>query len=51
MVDFDSDGLLDRLSVCVDRLSKPNTYPRRRRIRYRKLAQAIIKVIRKELED
>ena len=49
--DFDLKGLLDRLTVCIDRLSKPHVYSRRRRIRYRKLAHAIIKQIRKELEE
>ncbi|MEM7179999.1 MAG: hypothetical protein AAF518_03740 [Spirochaetota bacterium] len=49
--DFDAKGMFDRLTVCVDRLSKPQTYSRKRRIRYRKLAHEIIKVLRKEIEE
>ena len=49
--DFDLKGLLDRLTVCIDRASQPGKYSRRRRIRYRKLAHAIIKQIRRELEE
>ncbi|MEM7179876.1 MAG: hypothetical protein AAF518_21710 [Spirochaetota bacterium] len=49
--DFDLKGLLDRLTVCIDRLAKPGTYSPKRRIRYRKLAHAIIKRIRWELEE
>ncbi|MEM7183981.1 MAG: hypothetical protein AAF518_23975 [Spirochaetota bacterium] len=49
--EFDLKALLDRLTVCIDRLSKPQVYSRRRRIRYRKLAHAIIKHIRRELEE
>ena len=48
--DFDLKGLLDRLTVCIDRLAKPDVYSLKRRIRYRKLAHAIIKRIRWELE-
>ncbi|MEM7184734.1 MAG: hypothetical protein AAF518_27815 [Spirochaetota bacterium] len=49
--DFDLKGLLDRLTVCLDRIAKPHKYPSKRRIRYRKLAHAIIKRIRWELEE
>ncbi|MEM7181130.1 MAG: hypothetical protein AAF518_09465 [Spirochaetota bacterium] len=49
--DFDLKGILDRLTVCIDRASKPGNYSRKRRIRYRKLAHAIIKHIREELEE
>ncbi|MEM7183283.1 MAG: hypothetical protein AAF518_20390 [Spirochaetota bacterium] len=49
--DFDAKGMFDRLTVCVDRLSKPQTYSRRRRIRYRKLVHALIKALRKEMEE
>ncbi|MEM7181840.1 MAG: hypothetical protein AAF518_27455 [Spirochaetota bacterium] len=49
--DFDLKGLLDRLTVCIDRLAKPNVYSLKRRIRYRKLAHAIIKDVRRELEE
>lgn len=51
MDDFDLKALLDRLTVCIDRLSKHHVYSRRRRIRYHKLAHAIIKRIRWELEE
>ena len=49
--DFDVKGLLDRLTVCIDRASQPGKYSRRRRARYRKLAHAIIKELRRELEQ
>ena len=49
--DFDLKGLLDRLSICVDRTNQAGKYSRRRRYRYRKLAQAIIKHLRAELEE
>ncbi|MEM7184346.1 MAG: hypothetical protein AAF518_25835 [Spirochaetota bacterium] len=49
--DFDLKALLDRLTVCIDRASQPGKYSRKRRIRYRKLAHAIIKHIRRELEE
>ena len=49
--DFDLKGQLDRLSVCIDRASKPGKYSPKRRIRYRKLAHAIIGRIRQELEE
>ncbi|MEM7183868.1 MAG: hypothetical protein AAF518_23390 [Spirochaetota bacterium] len=49
--DFDLKGLLDRLTVCIDRMGKPDKISRKRRNRYRKLAHAIIKYLRRELED
>ena len=48
--DFDAKGMFDRLTICVDKLSKPQT-SRKRRIRYRKLAQALIKELREEMEE
>ncbi|MEM7179529.1 MAG: hypothetical protein AAF518_01345 [Spirochaetota bacterium] len=50
--DFDSKGLFDRLTICIDKLNKPDDKcSPRRRMRYRNLAQEIIKALRWEFED
>ncbi|MEM7183116.1 MAG: hypothetical protein AAF518_19555 [Spirochaetota bacterium] len=46
----DFKGLLDRLEIILDRLSKPRTYCRKRRIRYHKLGRKQLKLLRQVLE-
>ena len=44
-LDFDEEGILDRLSILVDKLHYTEKYSDRRRKRYRDLAQAQIKFL------
>ena len=46
----DFKGLLDRLEIILDRLSKPRTYCSKRRIRYHKLGRKQLKLLRQVLE-
>ena len=50
--DFDSKGLFDRLTICIDKLNQADAKcSPRRRTRYRNLAQDIIQELRWEFED